>query len=71
MSVTTVRLWFTTHQAAERVGCHVDTVRKACEAGELHGSQRTRPNGRWRIHRDCLDAWASGEACPHRLAASA
>lgn len=58
------RIWFDTAQAAEHTGRHPQTIRKACEAQELHGSQR-KPNGRWRIHRDCLDAWALGVECPH------
>lgn len=60
------RIWHDTTSAGQRVGNHKDTVRKACEAGELHGSQRTK-NGRWRIHRDCLDAWAGGTPCPHQI----
>lgn len=59
-----MRIWFDTAQAGEHAGYHRDTVRKACEAGELHGSQR-KAQGRWRIHRDCLDAWLSGAPCPH------
>jgi excisionase family DNA binding protein len=59
------RIWHTTTTAARVLGCHVQTVLKACESGELHGSQR-KPKGRWRIHRDCLNAWAFGDPCPHR-----
>ncbi|RLV56033.1 DNA-binding protein [Aeromicrobium phragmitis] len=54
------RIWFNTEQAAAYSGYHVQTVRRALEAGELKGSQRT-AGGRWRIHRDALDAWLSGE----------
>lgn len=61
------RIWHDTSQAAEHAGCHPDTVRKAAEAGELHGSQRKK-KGRWRIHVDCLDAWCAGEQCQHQLA---
>lgn len=59
------RIWFTTAQAAEYVGRHRDTVLKALEAGELHGSQ-TKTRGRWRVHRDCLDAWAFRQPCAHQ-----
>lgn len=58
------RIWFTTAQAAQAATCHTATVLKACEAGELHGRQRT-ARGRWRIHADCLDAWIEGHTCPH------
>lgn len=60
-----VRVWHTTSTAGDHVGCHRDTVLKACESGELHGVQR-KARGRWRIHADCLDAWAAGAKCPHQ-----
>lgn len=60
-----VRLWLNTHQAAEHTGHHVDTIRKALEADELHGHQRVK-NGRWRVHIDCLDAWCGGLKCEHQ-----
>lgn len=59
------RIWFTTQQAADHIGLHRDTVLKALEAAELHGAQ-PKKRGRWRIHRDCLDAWAFGQKCPHQ-----
>lgn len=65
-----VRYWHSTEQAAEHTGYHPQTVRKAAEAGELHGSQR-KAGGRWRFHVDCLDAWVAGEPCPHRQAGAA
>jgi excisionase family DNA binding protein len=61
------RIWFSVAQAAEYATCHRDTVRKAAEASELHGSQR-KARGHWRIHRDCLDAWLAGIECSHRRA---
>lgn len=64
------RIWHSTAQAADRAGCHVDTVLKACENGELHGSQR-KVRGRWRIHVECLDAWCAGERCEHQMAGAA
>ena len=63
------RIWHNTAQAAARAGCHSDTVLKALEAGELHGSQR-KAKGRWRVHVDCIDAWCAGEACEHLAVAS-
>lgn len=57
------RIWFSTKQAALHTNKHVDTVRKALEAGELHGGQRV-ASGRWSIHIDCLDAWAGSSRCP-------
>lgn len=65
----TIRIWLNTAQAAEHAGCHRDTVLKALEAGELHGSQR-KPGGRWRIHIGCVDAWNLGERCEHMRAAA-
>lgn len=59
------RIWHTTATAAAEAARHADTVRKALEAGELHGAQR-RKNGRWRIHRDCLQAWLFGRPCEHQ-----
>lgn len=64
------RIWFATGQAAEHTGRHPVTVRRALEAGELHGGQ-PKPGARWRIHRDCLDAWAFGTPCPHAAKKSA
>ena len=64
------RIWHTTATAAEHVGCHPDTILKALTAKALHGTQRTKPHGRWRIHHTCLDAWAAGESCTHQQAAA-
>lgn len=66
----TTRLWLNTAQAAHHAGNHADTIRKAAEAGELHGSQR-KPGGRWRFHVTCLDAWVSGGKCDHQIAGAA
>lgn len=59
------RIWFTTGTAAAHVQRHIDVVRDACQDGSLHGVQRS-PKGHWRIHRDCLDAWAFGVKCEHQ-----
>jgi len=61
------RVWHSTATAAAEVGSHPSTVLKALEAGELHGAQRVK-KGRWRIHRECLSAWALGEDCDHAKA---
>jgi excisionase family DNA binding protein len=58
------RIWFTTTQAAEYAERHPDTIRDALEAQRLHGGQ-AKAGAHWRIHRDCLDAWLLGTACPH------
>lgn len=63
------RLRFNTHQAADYSGRHVDTIRRALEAGELHGGQR-KPGGRWSIRRECLEAWLDGERCQHQAVAA-
>jgi hypothetical protein len=62
-------IWLDTAQAGALSGFHKDTVRRACESDELHGSQRTK-GGRWRIHRDCLEAWLAGVPCAHRATGS-
>lgn len=62
-----VIIWHSTKTAAAEVGCHPSTVLKALEAGELHGAQRKK-KGRWRIHRDCLSAWALALPCVHQQA---
>lgn len=61
------RIWHSTKTAAAEAHRHPVTVRKALEAGELHGAQR-RKNGTWRIHRDCLQAWLFGQPCAHQAA---
>lgn len=64
------QIWFNTDQAADYAGRYVGTLRKALEAGELHGHQR-KVGGRWSIHVDCLDAWVGGTACPRHEKAGA
>lgn len=63
--MTGERIWFNSAQTAQHVNSHRDTVLKAAEAGELHGYQRT-ARGRWRFHRECIDAWMTGAACAHQ-----
>lgn len=65
MTAANDRIWHSTATAGAEVGSHPSTILKALEAGELHGAQRKK-KGRWRIHRDCLAAWALGEPCQHR-----
>jgi len=56
------RYWFTTRQAAAYAGCHQQTVAEACRSGELRAGQPFGgAGGRWRIHRDDLDAWVGAE----------
>ncbi|WP_248582562.1 helix-turn-helix domain-containing protein [Nocardioides sp. InS609-2] len=59
------QIWLTTRQAGERADRHPETVRRACEAGDLHGGQTVPGRSSWRIHIDCLDAWVLGQPCPH------
>lgn len=66
----TTQVWHNTATASAEVGSHPSTVRKALESGELHGAQRMK-KGRWRIHRDCLTAWALGEKCQHQTESGA
>ncbi|MEN1976869.1 hypothetical protein [Cellulomonas olei] len=43
---------------------HVVTVRRALEAGLLHGTQRVK-GGRWTVQPECAEAWVDGVPCPH------
>jgi hypothetical protein len=61
------RIWFNTSQAGQYGDRHPVTVRRALESGQLHGGQ-AKTGGRWRIHRNCLDAWLLGTQCPHATA---
>jgi len=63
-------IWLDTKSASVIARRHVDTIRKACESGELHASQR-KAGGRWRIHRDCLDSWLGGDDCERHGAGAA
>lgn len=59
--------WFSVAVAADYSGYSTDTVYAALRAGDLAGSQRTAPRGTWRIHRDAVDRWLSGETPTSRL----
>ena len=52
-------------QAAALAGCHIETIREALRAAELHGTQRVK-GGTWRIRPECLDAWMDSEPCEHQ-----
>lgn len=58
--------WLDTREAAQHAGCHIQTIRAAAAAGELHGYQRKAPKGKWRFDSGCVDAWVTGEPCAHR-----
>lgn len=53
------RIWHDAASAAEYADCSAETIRRNLSAGLLVGSK---PFGRWRIHRDALDAWLGGVA---------
>ena len=57
--------YLTPSEAAAVARRHPVTIRKALEAGNLHGSQQA-ARGRWIIRRACLDAWITGEKCEHQ-----
>ena len=57
----------TVAEAAADARRHEVTVRRALEAGELHGKQRVK-RGRWLIQPECLDAWLDNVLCPHKAA---
>ena len=64
------RLRLNTAQAAAHAGCHVTTIHRAAESGDLHGGQR-KPGGRWSFRIACVDAWLDGEKCEHQQAGAA
>lgn len=55
----------TSPEVAAATRRHPVTVRRALEAGELHGSQRTK-GGRWTVQVQCAEAWADGRPCEHQ-----
>ena len=59
----------TVAEAAAEGRKHPITVRRALEAGELHGSQRVK-GGRWTVEEPCLSAWLAGEECEHQRTAA-
>lgn len=59
-----MRIWMNTAQAAKHAGRHPNTILKAADAAELHGTQRKK-GGPWRFHVSCVDAWILGEECVH------
>lgn len=44
---------------------HPVTVRRALEAGELHGTQSVK-GGRWSVREECAEAWADRKPCEHQ-----
>lgn len=56
-----------TAEVAAATKKHVNTVRLALEAGELHGTQ-SKAGGRWSIREDCAEAWADNVPCEHQRA---
>ena len=57
-------------QAATLAGRHPNTLHRALESGELHGTQRVK-GGRWSIRPECLDAYLDGIECTHQQAGAA
>jgi excisionase family DNA binding protein len=52
--------WHTREEAAHRARVGPDQIGDALRSGELRGYQSGK-GGRWRIHRDDIDAWITGE----------
>lgn len=65
MSAPQQPTWLTTVEVATRSRRHPVTVRRALEAGELHGNQPVK-GGRWLAHIECVDAWVAGHPCAHQ-----
>ena len=61
-------MYLTAPEAATAARKHPVTVRKALEAGQLHGFQ-TGKGGRWSIKPDCLEAWIECRRCDHHRSA--
>lgn len=59
MSTAIKSPWLTTEEAAAYAGVHVETIRKACRAGELSHVQR-RKNSPYRFRRADVDRWMNG-----------
>lgn len=62
--------WLTVDEARAYARCGRQQMYRALHTGELVGTQRKRPQGTWRIHRDALDAWLRGsnpEQSPTKL----
>jgi excisionase family DNA binding protein len=56
--------WYNLPDAATyAAGASSDTIGDALRSGELRGYQAA-AGGKWRIHRDDLDAWIRGEIAP-------
>ncbi|NKS54748.1 helix-turn-helix domain-containing protein [Rhodococcus hoagii] len=54
--------WLTVAEVASYARCCADVVYAALQTGELKGTQRVVPRGRWTVHRDAVDRWIAGEA---------
>lgn len=61
--------FLTVPEAADVARCHIETVREALRAGDLHGTQRVK-GGTWKIRPECVNAWVEGDECPHRTSRS-
>jgi hypothetical protein len=55
----------TVAEAAVEARRHPDTIRKALEAQDLHGTQQV-ARGKWSVKAECLDAWLDGVPCVHK-----
>lgn len=55
----------TVAEVAEETRRHPVTVRRALEAGELHGSQ-PKAGARWTVKSECVEPWLEGEKCEHQ-----
>lgn len=51
--------WFTVHETVQYARSSRTEVHAALRSGELRGYQTT-ANGKYRIHRDDVDAWVRG-----------
>lgn len=60
--------WFTREEAAGYAKASIDALGDALRSEELRGYQ-TGKRGRWRIHREDLDAWIRGEKADVRVPA--
>lgn len=62
-----MKIRLTVTEVAEATRRHPVTIRRALEAGHLHGAQRS-VHGTWMILEECAEAWADHVPCEHQAA---
>ncbi len=55
---------YTTGEAANLLGVHVNTMRQWCDQGKIQAHRTSAPIGHWRITRSVLVAYAQKNGIP-------